>query len=142
MHHHSDSGDSKVKSPAWKYDWSHARWVHLKTNLKSRPAYIGLVDDEEPVRIFLHFTMIRDGEKWLNYWDWVERKGPLPGVNQFFGCVAVNKGTITEIEEIDEISLPITGRCLTCGSKIQEGKFCSQWCGSVFFEMGYSPELV
>jgi hypothetical protein len=59
------------------YDWSHARWVHLKTNLKRRSAYIGFVDDEEPMRIFLHFTMIRDGEKWLNYWDWVESKGGL-----------------------------------------------------------------
>jgi hypothetical protein len=119
---------ASTKGQAWSYDWERAWCVYVETNLKGTPAFIGYVDDYDPETVELHFTNARDQEgKWLPYWDWVERYGPLPSPQGGrFACVMLDKASITKVNEIDEDYVGPTGRCWVCGAKVAEGKLCSK----------------
>ncbi len=135
-----------MKSPAWDYDWDSARWVHLKTRTKSRPQYIGFVDEDEGPRVYLLRPLILRGDEWVDSWTWREKIGPLPSLGSsgdslgFFGEVIVYKWDIVSIQEIDfpgEID-----RCWYCGKKVSQGRFCEPKHELVFRAMNLDFEML
>jgi hypothetical protein len=138
------SSDPTRKSPAWNYDWGSARWVHITTRNKSRPEYIGFVDEDEGPHVYLIRPLIlnKDG-KWLDSWTWREKIGPLPELKMpgdYFGEVIVYKWDIVKIQEIDypgEIA-----RCWYCGRRIPKGRFCEPKHEFVFRMMGLGSEML
>ena len=135
---------NRRKSPAWDFNWGPARWVHIKTRIKSRPEYIGFVDEDEGPHVYLLRPHIMDREgKWIDSWTWREEKGPLPELRDgttFFGEVILYKWDITEIKEIDfpgEID-----RCWYCGKKINKGRFCAPNHEFVFRMMNLDSEML
>jgi hypothetical protein len=133
----------KARWPGWDYNWGPVAWVHLKTRIKSRPEYIGFVDDDEGPSVYLIRPQIRSKEgQWLDSWTWREKVGPLPehALNDYFGEVIVYKWDITEIEEVDypgEID-----RCWFCGKKVSRGRFCEPRHEFVFRMMRLDLEML
>ncbi len=132
------------KSPGWNYDWGPARWVHITTRTKSRPEYIGFVDDDDGPHVYLIRPKIRNARgEWLDSWTWREKVGPLPELKdgmEYFGEVIVYKWDITKVQEIaypGEID-----RCWFCGKRISEGRFCEPRHEFVFRMMGLGMEML
>ena len=137
----------------WHYDWDSARWVYLETKVKSRPAYIGFVDEDEGPRVYLLCPVIRNREgRWVDSWTWREEVGPLSGdevegdtvfVQGNFGEVIVYKWDITKIKPIEDDHAPEFGRCWFCGKKIGKGRFCEdQGHEAAFKWIGLDQEML
>lgn len=140
---------SEAKDDPWHYDWEAARWVHLETKLKSRPAYIGFVDEDEGPNVYLLCPMILNREgKWIDSWTWRERIGPLPQLKsldpaKFFGEVIVYKWTIKRIKRIRGDRPPMIKRCWTCGKRIPRGLFCEDAAHEAAFQkIGLDKEML
>lgn len=136
--------NSKGNSPAWDFDWTSVGWVHLMTRTKSRPEYIGYVDEDEGPHVYLiRPQILNKNGKWVDSWTWREEIGPLPGLPNspsYFGEVIVYKWDITKIREIDfpgEIN-----RCWYCGKRISRGRFCEPRHEFVFRGMGLDWEML
>ena len=137
--------DDEFSDDPWNYDWDSARWVFIETNIKSRPAIIGFVDEDEGIRVYLLCPTIRTKEgKWVDSWTWREEIGPLPqlpGGHEFFGEVVVYKPSIKKIRELRDDDAPSFGRCWRCGTRIERGRFCSPACEAGWRFLGLDSEM-
>lgn len=133
----------------WHFDWDSARWVYLETNIKSRPAYIGFVDEDMGPHVYLLCPLIRNGEgRWIDSWTWREELGQLPHLKGmdpggYYGEVIVYKWTIKRIKEVDDHHPPEIGRCWSCGKRVTRGRFCDDPGHEAAFRMmGLDQEMI
>jgi hypothetical protein len=117
--------------PKRNTDWTELfdEWVHIKT--KDGKSFIGMLDDEEEGYIFLQFTKILIGKKWIpinEYW----KKLGCDTSGDILSEIELKKSQISELNLIPEKAVQKTDTCLVCNAKIDSGLFCSENCNKVY----------
>ncbi|MDG7007892.1 MAG: hypothetical protein JRN06_06580 [Nitrososphaerota archaeon] len=128
------------KAPARGTNWASIGWAYVEK--RNGEAIIGYVDDSDRTHVFLHMPRIRDSqERWVDYFDYLEKRGISYERGPDFGCLAIAKNQIWSVKEIEPSMEGTSTHCLVCGNEINRGAFCGDECRGLFYVM-YGNEIV